>query len=132
MQRIRIREAQLLSDMLRQTEEWKVKYRLVEEQRISNVVRTVLRTFLENASESGVDHVIREVRRMVFPQTFRQIMLLRVAPELERATRGAFAGIEITVDPQLARDVVILQTPDGEMEYSWTRQLESILDLLSV
>lgn len=131
IQRIRLREAQLLSEILLQAEAWKKKHQLAEEQRISEVVRMVLSFFFENAEDSMVGHVIGEVRKMLNSHPAREIVLLRVPPELEAGIKSAFSQMEIAVDPNL-RGGVVVQTPNGEMEYSWRHQLQSILDHLSV
>jgi len=130
VRRAQVREANFLSDILRQTEEWKQRYQLAEEQKISEVVRTVLSVFLKDDAQSRGDHVIREIRTMLYSQPVNQIVSLRVSPELEKHMRSTFPQFEIVPDPQL-RGSIIVQTASGEMEYSWHRHLHSILDLLS-
>ncbi len=130
LQRTRARESQLLTEVLRQTSEWKKSYQVTEERRISEVVRTVVRVFLQNDLESRVSHVVREVRTMVYQHSAHQVIVLRVSPELEAGLKSAFPQIEITVDSELKRGAVVVHTPIGEMEYSWDRQLQLLLDLL--
>jgi hypothetical protein len=129
-QRARAREAQLLLEVGQQVGEWKKECQLTEERRIAEVVRSVLVVFLQNDGESKVLHIVRAIQTILYQQPAHQSMALRVSPDLEHQLKSAFPKIQVIGDPELKGATVVVQTPSGEMEYSWERHLQSILDLL--
>jgi flagellar biosynthesis/type III secretory pathway protein FliH len=130
LERVRAYEAKLLLEVIREIGEWKKEHQLAEERRVSEVVRSVLGRFLRDDVESKIPHIVRETQTMVHQQPAHQIIALRVSSQLEVPLKSAFPHIDVIADSELKGGSVLIQTSTGEMEYSWERHLQTILDFL--
>jgi len=129
-ERSRQKDSQILMDFTRHVEEWKAAFRFDQEQKMTELIRSCLVTFMEGDIQTQIIHVVREVQLKLHEELSNHIISIRSSPDLEERLKSAFPRLDVVVDEELKRGIVVVHTMLGEMEYSWSRHLKLILDLI--
>lgn len=124
------RELKLFTEMMAQVETWKLGLEQKCDKQIRVLVTEMLRTFLQNNSDAQIEHLVHEIRDKLFCHSVSAVNKIRVTPELVDRVYNEFSGIAVVADACLDQGMVVIETPDGEMAYSYRRHLELLLETL--